>query len=173
MDNDQIEQAYSLDDSQEELPPSEPVSWTASEYIAHEKSFVWYVVLFICTAIITAFVYLVTREVLTVVAITVVAISVSFFASRPPVSKKYVISRDGIMVDEKIYNYSDFKSFSVVEEGAINSIWFKPLGRFSTFLIIYYSPEDEDKIISMLNYYLPHEQRELDFIDRTMKRFRF
>jgi len=167
------EQDFSAQSEVGSTPPAKPIEWTASEYIAHEKSSLWYVSLVVGSVLVTAIIYLITREVLTAVAIIVVALSAGFFASRPPESKKYYLDHDGLKVDDKSYDLGNFKSFSIVEEGAINSIWLKPLGRFAPFLIIYFDPKDEEKIATMLNYYLPHEQRELDFIDRTMRRLRF
>jgi hypothetical protein len=85
----------------------------------------------------------------------------------------YIVDEKGIQVQEKFHPYAEFRSFSVVEEGAINSIWLKPLKRFVPIVVMYFSPEDEQKIIDVLANFLPHEERELDAIDRLSKRMRF
>jgi hypothetical protein len=38
---------------------------------------------------------------------------------------------------------------------------------------MYFSPEEEKKIIDVVANFLPHEQRELDAVDRFSKKIRF
>lgn len=151
----------------------EPISWTASEYVAHEKPAHWYAALMGGVATLTVVVYLINRDILTAIAIMSMGICVAVLAGRKPAAKSYTLSAQGITVDQKRYAFGEFSSFSVVEEGAIDSIWLKPLARFTPFLIIYFAPEDEEKIITMLSDFLPHEQRELDAVDRLTRRLRF
>lgn len=156
------------------MPTSvEAISWEASEYIAHEKQMSWYIALYGGSLFITFVVYLLNRDILTSVAIMTVAFCAGFFASRQPGSKKYQLSSKGITIDGKNYAFSNFRSFSLVEEGAIDSIWLRPLSRFTPAIVMHYAPDDEDKILELLSVFLPHEQRELDAIDRASRRLRF
>jgi hypothetical protein len=61
----------------------------------------------------------------------------------------------------------------VVPEGAFSSIVFMPLKRFAPLTTIYYAPEDESKIITILTDRLPFEERKAAAIDSLMKRVRF
>jgi hypothetical protein len=175
MEDEQTPWSYNSADfaEQESSLPSETITWEASEYIAHEKPASWYGALFGASLLITAVVYLLNRDILTSVAIMTVSICAEFFASRKPGSKRYVLSAKGLEIDGKLFKYSEFRSFSIVEEGAIDSIWLKPLGKYKPAIIIYFSPEEEDKIATMISNFLPHEQRELDAIDRASRRLRF
>jgi len=173
MDSQQEKQLYKSEEPHARPSSNKPISWTASEYITHEKTQVWYVVYLSGSIGITAFIYLVLKDVLAAVAVLLAAVSAGFFASRPPASKKYELSSGKLLVGPKSYNLDDFKSYSVVEEGAIDSIWLKPLGRISPILIIYFSPKDENKITDMLSQYLPYEPRELDNVSKITKRLRF
>lgn len=152
---------------------SEEISWQASEYIAHEKPASWYGALFGASLLITAIVYLLNKDTLTSVAIMTVSICASFFASRQPSSKQYKLSAKGLEIDGRLFKFADFRSFSIVEEGAIDSIWLKPLNKYKPAIIIYFSPDEEDKIATMISNFLPHEQRELDAIDRASRKLRF
>lgn len=149
------------------------LSWSASEYVAHEKSAGWYGIFFAGSLGIVFLVYLVTRDVLASIVVLLSCSAISVYAARKPGTNNYVLDENGIKVQDKFYPYGVFRSFSLVEEGAINSIWLKPLKRLSPIVVMYFSPEDEQKIIDVLANFLPHEERELDAIDKFSKRMRF
>lgn len=178
MDESQSKWAYTGAANSENAGSSssaaESFSWSASEYIQHEKTVLWYMALF-AGGITAAGISFIASDgdVLTLVTILLITFVLAFYGSRKPLSKKYEISNGALSVDGKKFSFAEFKSFSVIKEGAISSIWLKPLGRFSPMIVIYSSPQDEQKIVEMVSDYLPHEQRELDFIDSLMKRLRF
>jgi hypothetical protein len=149
------------------------VKWSASEYIAHEKSSSWYVLFAVGTIVTVALVFAITRDILASVVVLLACGAISVFAVRKPATNNYLIDEKGVKVQDKSYAYSEFRSFSVVEEGAINSLWLKPLKRFTPPVVMYYSPADEQKIIDVLANFLPNEERELDAIDRLSKKMRF
>jgi hypothetical protein len=155
------------------LQPIPAVEWTASEYIAHEKSGGWYGALIAGGVLLVAFIYIVTRDILASIVILLSCVAIGVYAGRKPATKKYMLNEKGVQADEKFHPYSEFKSFSVVEEGAIDSIWLKPLKRFRPIVVMYCSPEDEQRIVDVLANFLPNEERELDAIDRFSKRIRF
>ncbi len=149
------------------------VHWTASEYIDHKKSALWYVALVLATIFVSGIIYLIGRDVLTVVALVVVATSFGFFASRPPQTLNYVIERRGIVIGDKLYPYSILRTFSIQPERGFSSLQLIPLKRFMPAISVYYPPDQEEKIVNALNSYLPHEQRKPDPIDRLMRHIRF
>ncbi len=149
------------------------VQWSASEYVDHEKDSKWYLALGGGGFVLTALIFLITQDFLASTVVFLAIISIAIFAGRKPETKQYSVDENGVTVGEKNFSYSQFRSFSVVEEGAIDSIWLKPLKRYAPAVIIYFAPDDEDKIIEVLSNFLPHEDRELDPIDRFSKRVRF
>lgn len=155
------------------LPSIPEIEWTASEYVAHEKSTNWYMSLLGGSVFVIIVVFIVTRDYLASIVILLTCSAIAVYAARKPSTKSYRIDENGIRIGEKFHPYLEFRSFSVVEEGAIDSIWIKPLKRFAPVVVMYFSPEDEKKIIDTLANFLPHEERELDSIDRFSKRMRF
>ena len=155
------------------MPEIPTVTWTASEYIAHEKSPAWFAGLFAGSAVLVVLVYLITRDMIASVAVFVACIALGVYAGRKPEVKRFEVGEHGIKVAEKSYQYAEFRSFSVVEEGVIDSVWLKPLKKVSPAVVMYFSPEDEEKIVNVLSNFLPYEERELDAIDRMSKRMRF
>lgn len=160
-------------DNPDSLAPVDAISWEASEYIAHEKPMTWYLSLYGGSLVLSVLVYVVTQGIVGSIAIMTMAVCLGFLASRPPQSRQYELSSDGIRINGQLYSYASYLSFSVVEEGAIDSIWIKPIARFKPFVVMYFTPEDEERIIDVLSNFLPHEQRELDKIDQISRRLRF
>ncbi len=150
-----------------------PVSWSASEYINHEKSSTWHGILFVSAGAITFIVFLISRDILASIVILLSATAMSVYARKQPQTKLYSLDDQGVSVDGRSYPYSMFKSFSVVEEGSINSIWLKPIQRLSPTTVIYFPPDEGDNITELLSYFLPFEEKGLDTIDRLTKRIRF
>jgi hypothetical protein len=149
------------------------VTWSASEYLHHEKTPGWYAVSASVTTVLVAIIFLVTRDVFASIVVALVAAAAIIYAARQPETKNYRLSEQGLSVGDKQFSYDQFKSFSIVSEEAINGIWLKPLKRYMPVVVLYYAPEDEERIIAVLSNFLPLEQRELDTIDRVTKRIRF
>lgn len=171
----QLEQQQAPDFTQgvAEVKQDGAVSWTASEFIAHEKNGSWYAML-IAGAIITGIiVFIVTREWFSLVAIAVLAAAIGVFGNLKPRVLNYAVAPDGISVGDKFFDYNTFKSFAVIDDGAMVSLQLLPQKRFMVPITVYLDPTQADKIIETLGEYLPFEHRERDLTDRISSRFRF
>jgi hypothetical protein len=159
-------------------PPEQPkgeatVEWTASEFIAHQKNKTWYWLLGLGALVFSGVLYLLTRDLVSVVVVLIVAVLLGVIAGRKPRTLTYRMDASGIHIGEKSYSYADFKSFSVVDEGAVSSIGLLPMKRFMPPLSIYYEPSDEDIIVGVLGARLPYEDRQKDAVDRLLHKVRF
>ena len=151
----------------------EVVTWTASEFIAHQKSFGWYVMLMLVGLALASVVYLVTKDMITVGVIILCFLVFGIAAGRKPRVLPYRLDRSGLTIGQKLYPYGHFKAFAVIDEGTFSSIVFLPLKRFMPALSIYFAPEDEDRILDTLSLYLPLEQGKLDLFETIVRRIRF
>lgn len=149
------------------------VSWTASEYIDHAKGPNWFIMFGLGLAVLVIATYFVSKDILASVLIGVAGMTFGVFAARQPRVLEYRLSSSGVTIGPKFYSFTEFKSFSVMDEGALQSILLTPLKRFMPPLTIYYAPNDEAMILDKLADYLPVEQREHDLTDRLAKRLRF
>jgi hypothetical protein len=149
------------------------VSWTASEFVAHQKDASWYAMLFAAVLILCGLVYVFTKDLISVVTIFVVGVLFATLANKKPRELPYTIDNQGIIIGSKLYPYAIFKSFAVHQEGIIGCINLLPLKRLMPELSVYYPPESEAEILGILADYLPHEQRKEQSVDRLMKRIRF
>lgn len=157
----------------EGAPPGDGVSWTASEFIAHEKGVGWYLALVLATAMLATLIYLLTKDKISSGVVILAAIIFGAYAARKPRTLEYRLDDSGLTIAGKFYDYSQFRSFVVIQEGAFPSITFMPLKRFMPSLTVYYSPQDEQKITDLLADQLPIENRGHDPLDRFLHRIRF
>lgn len=149
------------------------ISWSASEYIHHDKGAGWFVIYGLSSIVGITFIYVLTRDYISIVVLSVLAIGFGVFAGRKPETLNYLIDSSGVHIGSKLYPINMFKSFAVVEEGAINSIALIPLKRFMPTIAMYCAPEDEKKIIDSLSTMLPQEERQQDRVDKLMHKIRF
>lgn len=149
------------------------ISWTASEFIAHEKGLGWFALLGVGAAVLMLATYLFTRDIFSAGVVLVMIICFGIFAVRKPRTLPYRVDRMGLHIDNRTYHYEQFKSFSLLREDGLPSIQLMPLKRFMPPISIYMDPADEEKIADTLMNYLPMEPRQQDMIDRLMRRLRF
>jgi len=152
---------------------SKEISWSASEFIAHNKSSSWYMMLFGAAAVIAVLVWLLTKDVFSAVVVLLALGVLGAYGSRKPRELQYVVDEHGVAIGQKQYSYHAFRSFSVITEGAFSSIEFIPLKRLAPAITIYYDPKDEDEIIGVLSQHVPFEPHKRDAIDQLMHRIRF
>lgn len=182
MNNENAGWSYSSDTDQgfNESPQDaqysvNPISWTASEYIAHDKSPFWYVSVSLMVLAFAGLILILdgVDSWLSPLLIVLAGIIFMVAASRKPQILEYLVDDSGVHVGKKLFYYSQFKSFSLVQEGPIMTIILTPLQRFMPSLTIYYETKDQESIVEVLSLYLPHETKKLDFIDNLMRKIRF
>lgn len=152
---------------------TEAVRWQASEFIDHQKSTVWFLLLVVGTMVLSGVVYLLTRDILATLVMIVAAVAFGLFARQKPRTLEYSVSSSAIKIGQRTYQYDEFRSFSVMQDGALFSIVLEPVKRFMPPLTIYFSEQDGEKIFDTLSQHLPHQERSLDFVDQIMKKIRF
>jgi hypothetical protein len=156
------------------LTPELPVevAWSASEYVAHDKSAAWYPLLAVCAVFVAVGVYTLTRDWVAVAVVIVVAIIFGAGAARRPRILNYKLDHSGLTIGDKHYTYSMFKSFSI-EQGPLQAISLLSTKRFMPPISIYYPEEQAEQIINVLSQYLPFEPHTADPFERIMHRLHF
>jgi len=150
------------------------VSWSASEFVSHEKAASWYLFLGIIAVVVAGAIFLITREVFSTIVVIVLAAALAVFGNLKPRTLEYVIDESGIQIGDKFLAYSDLRSFAVVEDDAsMPSIQLLPQRRFMVPITVYFAPPDEDIIVSTLGNFLPFEHKKRDAVERWSSRIRF
>lgn len=149
------------------------ISWTASEFIAHQKSGGWYGLLTLGAIAVAVIIWFITKDIVSTVVILFAALALGVYGRHQPRELDYHLDDRGLTIAQKHYPYAGFRSFAVMVEGAITSIVFMPLKRFQPLITIYYDPQDEEAIVNLLSDRLPMEERKQDALERLMWRIRF
>lgn len=152
---------------------SEPITWTASEFIDHHKSPAWYGVVIGTFIALSAILYITIKDIIAIIAIGIAVVLFLVMASKKPRQLPYQVDDHGITIGNKFYAYSEFKSFALRREGVIGSISFTPLKRLMPEISIYYTPEDESRIVALLSERLPNDQRREGGTNAIMNKIRF
>lgn len=158
---------------QEDMPPADVISWTASEFIAHQKTPGWYGLLILASLAGAGIVYLLTRDIISSSVVVVAGVFFGVFAARQPRELQYSLDGRGVQIGAKYYSLTGFRSFSVVPEGAFTSVILMPLKRFAPLTTIYFPPQDESRIVSILSGSLPFEDYRHDAVEQFLHRIRF
>lgn len=149
------------------------ISWTASEFIAHEKTAQWYILTGIAAIAVGLLAYLFTKDKYTTAIIIFCGLLFSYYGSRKPRQLPYRVDESGVQIGSKHFLYDDYKSFVILPEGAFSSITLLPLKRFAPPISLYFAPEIEDDIIDMLSDRLPGEAANHDLLERFLRHIRF
>lgn len=169
---------------QEQLAPTLPdqpllpleedsFTWSAGRFVAHKKSARWYLTYSLVTVFIGALIYLVTRDMVTMVTFVIVVILFVASAMHKPRRLRYTLDSNGIHIGKKIYPYQQFRAFSITDEGNVSCLFFRPLQTFAPQVAVYYDQKDEARIANILLGRLPLEEYRPDWINWLLDRVRF
>jgi hypothetical protein len=158
--------------STEVVDPGQSFSWQASEFIHHEKSFSWYVILGLITlALVIAAV--VTRQWFSIAVFATMTAAVVVYASKEPRVLNYRLDNHGLTIDGKTSSYASFKSYSVQQDTNWHVIELDPTQRFSPRVSVIFDTADLDKITAILDTKMPRADRQPDWIEKLTRSIRF
>lgn len=170
------QESFASEPPQPQTPqPAEPslVQWQASEFIDHQKSAGWFLPLIGVSIVLCGIMYLITRDILSTVVVFLACAAFGFYAQQKPRTLTYTLLPTSFKIGQRSYSYDDFRTFSIVQDGPLYSIFLQPLKRLMPPLTIYFDPQDGERIFDILASHIPHEERVQDPIDRFMRRIRF
>jgi len=151
----------------------EDIMWTAAEFVENHKGTNWYLSLLGVGAVASAIAYFLLKDLFSAIVIALAIIAFAVYASRKPRDQQYHLNTFGVQVGTKVYEFHDFKAFSVMHDEGVISIVLRPLKRFMPSPSLYVIPEVEERVIEVLSMVLPAEQHKPDAIDSLMRKIRF
>jgi|SRR5579884_2501967 len=160
-------------ESSEIQPGSSSLTWEAPEFVAHEKTALWYLSLLVGAAAVSVLLYFVTRDLITAGVVIVAALLLAINGAHKPKLINYSLDGAGISIGNKRYAYEDFRSFSPANEINMSGIVLMPLKRFSPPQRLYFAGDKEEAVTNYLADRLPIEPRPPDMTDRFMRRIKF
>ncbi|MFI5271288.1 MAG: hypothetical protein ACHQT9_04570, partial [Candidatus Saccharimonadales bacterium] len=96
------------------------LTWTASEFINHEKSINWYIQLSVTAVILGFLLLLITRSILSLVIVFLGGIAIGVVGSRKPKELHYEMTHRGIKIENKQYLFNEFRQFIINPETNIS-----------------------------------------------------
>lgn len=150
----------------------ELVRWQATEYIHREKNSVWYIGLAVATVVMMIAAWFLMHSLSFVILLPVMAAALVVYARRPPAVINYTLSRKGLHVNDRLYDFDQFKEFGLVHGDDEHSVLLVPRKRFQPGLTVYFPEEAGEAVIDMLAARLPMREINLDFVDRLLRLLR-
>jgi hypothetical protein len=150
-----------------------PIHWSAGEYVNNEKNGPWFAIFAVVViGLITLDIFVIKSYTFSALVV-VMAIAVIVMSRRSPRLIDYTLSgNQGLYIGERLYHFSEFKAFSLIEDRGQHSIMMIPTKRFSPGVIFYFPTEVGEKIVDILGARLPMENRKLDIIDIIVQKLK-
>ncbi|MBW3538166.1 hypothetical protein KY386_01585 [Candidatus Parcubacteria bacterium] len=166
------ESELQAEDSAEQAPAVESLSWQASEFLHHQKPASWYLLLFAAVAVLVV-AAAVTKQWFSIAVFIAMAAALGVYAGKEPRVMSYRLDASGISIDNKHYPYSQFRSFAVFNDVAWHAIDLDPAQRFMPRLTVLFESKDLDQIIDILSQELPRADRDPDLVERLTRKLKF
>ena len=148
------------------------IHWTTPE-VNYTKNSVWYAMVALATIALTTIIFLFTRDVILSGLIVVVMPALALLSVKKPHSSEYAMDEHGVMVGQKVYEFHDFKSFSVIDEAQAATISLMPLKRFMPTVMLYMPQQVRDQVVSTIANSLPENPYNPDMLDSMIRKLRF
>lgn len=152
---------------------SQPISWTASEFVHSQRDIVWFGAFFGALIAICVGIYIFVKDIIASVSILTAGILFLIMVVKKPRAMQYSITDNGISIGEKFYDFSSFKSFNLSANNGISSVDLIPIKRFGAEISIFLPPEQGQTIVNLLSTHLPHDERVGNKLDALAKKLRF
>ena len=161
------------DTTADDLPDDEIlVRWQALEYMQHQHEPIWYVGFGVVVLALIAVAIFVFKSPTFAVLVPVMAVALALYVRRPPATIDYIVRRKGIYVNDRLYTFDQFKSFSVVKQETANHVVLIPRKRFQLGQNIYFPTEVGENLVDMLAARLPMKEASPDIVDKLLAKLR-
>lgn len=167
----QAEEPGSLDLTSDapKMDLSKPFSWDAVDGVQRSRGTSWYAGLAIITVALMAITIFLMKDWVFAILIPIMATAVFVMTKRPTTTVNYSISPKGVYVGDKLYDFSEFKSFGIVDDPDQLSIVLLPSKRLGLPITLYFEEADGEKIVDMLGARLPMQEIKQDSFDKIIK----
>ena len=148
------------------------INWEMDEFLEHERGFFWYLSILLFAMLLGIISFLVTNEMIAPISIFVMAIVIAGYSLKKPSRKKYTLTSLGLKIGSRLYDYSNFRTFSLIKDNGIAALYLITNRRFIPPITIYL-PLDKDKyIIKRLSRHIAYTPSGLQWSDRLMQYLR-
>lgn len=175
-ENQTMQAGYPTDASREDTSEeessylSQPIRWQATEYAHRDRDMVWFAFFVVVTVVMIAVAIFLIKSITFAILIPVMAAALVVYIRRPPSLLDYTLSRQGLHINDRLYPFSEFKSFALIHGGKEYSIMLIPTKRFKPGVSIYFPEEAGEAIVDLLAARMPMQEMQLDIVDRLIQK---
>lgn len=148
----------------------EPVHWQATEYVHREKDQMWFVAFGVVALVLVIVAIFIIKSWTFAVLVPVMAVALLVYTRRPPRLLDYTLSHQGLFINDQLYPFSEFKSFSLVHGVDQYLIVLIPTKRFKPAVSLNFPEEAGEAIVDMLAARLPMREVQPDLVDRLIRK---
>lgn len=163
-------------DTESDQPDSQDdqavLRWQGPEYVAHDRDMLWYIIFGVVTLALIAIAVFLIKSISFAILIPVMAVALFVYTRRAPQLIDYTLSRKGLHINDKMYEYGMFKSFAVQSHAGNHSALLIPRKRFQLGVTAYFPEEVGEPLVDMLAARLPMQTHTPDFVDRLLAKLR-
>jgi hypothetical protein len=153
---------------------SDLISWVAPEFEQHHKTILWYATLVLGALLISAVIFLFTRDWMSPFFVFGLVLIAWYYARRKPDDKNFSLDVNGLEMGHNYFPLSTFKSFAVDSTTSmVPTIVLYPLRRFMPPLTLACPADKLQSILEMLGRSLPVEAHNPTRFDLLMSRIKF
>lgn len=148
---------------------TEPIAWDAPEGTKIQRGGGWYVGFALILLSLMALAILVFKSWSFALLLPIMAVALFVLTDKNPRIINYAISPKGIYVADRLYDFSEFRAFGLMEYDGLHSAVLLPVRRFSPGLTIYFSEIEGEKIVDMLGARLPMQEIKPDALEKLIR----
>jgi hypothetical protein len=149
------------------------ITWTASEFKAHRKNYLWYVVFVLITLALIAYgIYI--RNVISVITFVLLSIVTFFMSRQKPREITYMLSSTGITIGESNFPYRSIKKFWIIYTPENKTANFETTAYLNNQITMQLGSQDPLIVKQFLKAYLSEDlDKEESVTDVLARKFKF
>lgn len=154
---------------EKELDSIEPLyKWSTPEFSKASRGKKWYLAIISASAILAIILFLIGSW--SGVGLVVIASLFFIYTNSKPRSIECIVYQDGVVIDGKVYHFSDFMSFSVHQDQDLPRLRLRVSGRFGGLVLLPLGNTDPAKIYAEVSKHLPEvKDNSTDLVDLINK----
>lgn len=159
---------------------STPIKWSSSQSVTHQRSKKWHITTaLVCVGIILIVVLLklvgffdwmsaITTSLLVIVAYSAIMVS----SRQPSQVVDYELSDDGLTINGKLHQFSQFRAFGVHQVGGLWQLVLIPTKRLGAEVNIFINEDQGEQIVDMFGSRLPIQEVQESLVDKIIKKLK-
>lgn len=146
------------------------IQWQSPEYLSGDRTPLWFIGFWLSVIVLMVVAALLVQSWTFVILVPVMAAALMIYTHRPARPMSYVVSNQGLYINEQLHPLAEFRNFGVLQEEQMPALIFTPVKRFRPSITVYFPTEIGEPLVDFLGARLPMEAIKLDVFDKLLKK---